>query len=471
MRRTKIVATLGPASRNEATVRALVEAGADAFRLNFSYDSHEEHTRAAELVRRASTDIGRPVALIQDLQGPKIRVGRLADGPYVLEAGAEVTVTTRAAAGSASLIPVSCRRLPREVKAGDPILLGDGEAELRVLSTTSDSELQARVVQGGPLKENQGLNLPGVPLNAQAITDKDITDLRLGLRLGVDFAALSFVRHAADIRRMKELVRSEGGRLPVIAKLEKQEAMANLDDILAEADAVMVARGDLGLELPPERVPLLQKEIIRKANERGKLVITATQMLESMLLSPRPTRAEASDVANAILDGTDVVMLSGETAVGRYPVQAVQMMARIAEETEPALVATSYAERARLTHAHAMSRAAVSLAHDVGASAVIVFTRSGHSARLVSNERPTVPLFAFTPDELVYRQLALWWGVAPILMPLPRNAEAMIARADEYLTAHGLLRPGDTVIAARWSPLRARGWSNFVKVHRLASTP
>ncbi|MFQ6020256.1 MAG: pyruvate kinase, partial [Dehalococcoidia bacterium] len=360
-------------------------------------------------------------------------------------------------------------RLPQEVRPGDRVFLGDGEVELKVVAI-GDGEIAAQVVEGGTLRENLGVHVPGARLSVAAITEKDVADLKFGLRLGVDYLALSFVRGAEDVQQLKEMLRERGVRLPVIAKLEKQEAIENLQEILAVADGVMVARGDLALEVSPERVPLLQKRIIREANQRGILAITATQMLESMVNRPRPTRAEASDVANAILDGTDAVMLSAETAAGRYPVQAVRMMARIAEtvEAQP-MPAHRGGERPGRGHARAMSRAACALAEDAGAAAIVVFTRSGYSAQLVSEERPTVPIFAFTSSEEVCRQLSLWWGVAPLLIEFPPTAEEMIARAEGYLLDRGLLKGGDTAVVARWSPLRARGWTNFVKIHRLGA--
>ncbi|MCH7835278.1 MAG: pyruvate kinase [Chloroflexi bacterium] len=466
-RRTKIIATTGPASRSESVTRSLIDAGVDAFRLNFSYGSHDKHTQAFELIRRLSHESGRPVAIVQDLQGPKIRVGKLVDGPLRLETGDETVLTTDSVTGDAAHVPVQYAALPRVVVAGDRILLGDGEVELRVTSATG-SEVRAIVIEGGALKENQGVHLPGAALSEEAITEKDLADLRLGVGLGVDYIALSFVRSGDDVRRLKQLIREQGARIPVIAKLEKREAIEALGDILAVADGVMIARGDLGLELGPEKVPLLQKRIIQQANERGILVITATQMLESMVDSSRPTRAEASDVANAILDGTDAVMLSAETAVGRYPTQAVRMMGRIAEEAEQG-AAGGHADQRRMSHAHAMSRAACELASDVHASAIVVFTRSGYSAYLVSKERPRVPIFAFTPSEAVSRQLALWWGVTPLLAEFTRSVEKMIPRTDRYLVEQGLLQKGDIIVVARWSPLRARGWTNFIQLYRLAT--
>ena len=449
-------------------MRSLIDAGVDAFRLNFSYGSHDEHAESFDLIRRLSRDAGRPVAIMQDLQGPKIRIGKLANGPYRLEPGEEMTFTTESVTGDAARVPVNYAALPQVVKAGDRILLGDGEAELRVESV-AQPEVRARVIEGGVLKENQGMHLPGVALRKEALSEKDVADLQLGVRLGVDYVALSFVRSGDDVRRLKELIKELGARIPVIAKLEKEEAIEALGDILAAADGVMVARGDLGLELGPEKVPLLQKRIIRDANRRGIPVITATQMLESMISSPRPTRAEASDVANAILDGTDAVMLSAETAVGRYPAQAVSMMARIAEEAESEPPAGGHAEGRRLSHAHAMSRAACELASDVHASAIVVFTRSGYSAHLVSKERPSIPIFAFTPGEAVSRQLALWWGVTPLVADFGPSVEEMIPHAGRYLVEQGLLQKGDVVVVARWSPLRAKVWTNFVQLYRLAS--
>jgi pyruvate kinase len=465
-RRTKILATLGPATHGEAGIRSLLEAGADAIRLNFSHGTHSEHEESARLVRMVAQGMGKAVSLVQDLQGSKIRVGSLKGGSLRLSAGMDTSLSTAGGVGDGDTIPIDYAPLPREVQPGDRILLGDGEVELEVLSTGGD-RVRVRVINEGILKANQGVHLPGVSLAVQSPTKKDVADLKFGLELGVDFVALSFVRSAKDIRRLKRAMRDSGREVPVIAKLEKREVLDTLDDIIAAADGVMVARGDLGLELELERVPLVQKEIIRKANERGTLVITATQMLESMIDSPRPTRAEASDVANAILDGTDAVMLSGETAIGRYPAEAVRMMGRIAAEAETASVSGGSVDSGRPSHAYAMSRAARGLAEDIGASAIIVFTRSGYSAELVSKERPRVPIFAFTPREDIFNRLALWWGVTPLLLSFPRTAEGMIEAADACLTSEGLMQAGDTAIVARWSSMKTRGWSNFVKIHRL----
>ncbi|MER3460526.1 MAG: pyruvate kinase, partial [candidate division GAL15 bacterium] len=333
-RRTKIVATVGPATAQPERIRALIETGVDVMRFNFSHGSREEHLRRIEFVRRFSAELGRPVAVLQDLQGPKIRVGGLRDHqPVVLEEGSEVVIGTEAEGGTAQRLSTTYPELTRAVREGDRILLSDGELELAVTAVEPQG-VRARVIRGGVLEEHKGINLPGVPLRAPALTDKDVDDLKFGLEVGVDFVALSFVRTAEDVARAREVMERVGRTVPVIAKLEKAEAVDHLEEILEAADGVMVARGDLGVELVPERVPILQKHIIRRANELGIPVITATQMLESMVDHPRPTRAEASDVANAILDGTDAVMLSAETAVGRYPVEAVRIMDRIAVEVE-----------------------------------------------------------------------------------------------------------------------------------------
>ncbi|MDR7386923.1 MAG: pyruvate kinase, partial [Armatimonadota bacterium] len=373
-RRTKIVATIGPATGEPDRLRALVEAGVDVMRFNFSHGTREEHRRWIQLVRRFSAELGRPVAILQDLQGPKIRVGELRDHrPVVLEEGSEVVIGAHTEGGTAQRLSVTYPELVREVRAGDRILLADGELELAVTSV-GPQEVRARVVRGGLLEEHKGINLPGVTLRAPALTDKDVEDLRFGLEAGVDFVALSFVRRAEDVVQARELMERLGRTVPLVAKLEKAEAVDHLEEIMQASDGVMVARGDLGVELAPERVPTLQKHIIRRANELGIPVITATQMLESMVDHPRPTRAEASDVANAILDGTDAVMLSAETAAGRYPLEAVRMMDRIAVEVEAASPQLYQAPRQhdrRLGIAEAVAAAACRLSHDLRAKAIV----------------------------------------------------------------------------------------------------
>ena len=467
--RTKIIATLGPASRNEGVVRALIEAGTNAFRLNFSFGLTEEHERAVALVRRLSREAGRHVAVIQDLQGPKIRIARMESGLVAVNAGEQVQLVAEDSQDRPGVIPVKYPDLPSVVSFGDRILIGDGEVELAVESVTG-SVVVALAKTGGTIKENRGVTLPDSSPDLPGMTEKDVQDLHDGLHMGVDYVAMSLVRDAEDVRRVKRLVRKERSRVPVIAKLERREAIDALDGILAEADGVMVARGDLGLHFPPEKLPLLQKKIIREANRRGMMVITATQMLESMTRSPRPTRAESTDVANAVLDGTDAVMLSAETAVGEYPVEAVRMMARIVVEAEQEAPA-SHLEMHRLAPAQSMARAAVRLAEDVQASAIVVFTRSGYSARLMSAARPRIPVLALTAADETARQLALLWGIIPVVTKIPRSMDDMLVRAEATLLREGLLRAGDTVVIARWSPRRGSRWVNFVKLHKIGGEP
>jgi pyruvate kinase len=464
-RRTKIVATIGPASRAIPMLRRLLAAGMDVARLNFSHGTREEHARTIRDLRALAREVGAPLAILQDLQGPKIRVGRLPE-PVRLTEGTEVVVTTRAAASSGR-IPVPFPGLPRVVRRGARILLRDGTMELVVLGIHRH-EVRCRVVRGGILGSHQGVNIPGMRLRAPSLTPKDAGDLRFGLRHGIDYVALSFVRRADDLRHARRVMRRLGRSVPIVAKLEKAEAIANLQEIVAEADAVMVARGDLGVELPPERVPLIQKQIIQVAIERGIPVITATQMLESMVRQERPTRAETSDVANAILDGTDAVMLSGETAAGRYPVEAVQVMDRIARAVEPGVRARANARRAyRPSVAHAVAAAAGALASDLGVSLILALTPSGRTAGLLSQIRAPVPVLACTEDGRVARALNLYWGVHALVTPFQRDTEAMMRFLDRELVSQELARPGAIVVVVGSMPIARRGRANFVQVHRL----
>ncbi len=467
-RRTKIVATLGPASEGDAVLRRLLSAGMDVARLNFSHGSRPEHGRTIRRLRQLAHEAGVPLAILQDLQGPKIRVGRLAQ-PIDLTEGAEVVLTTRRVLGGGTRIPIPFPRLPRIVRRGARILMKDGTIELEVLRIRAP-EIRCRVVRGGTLGEQQGVNLPGARIGGPALRPKDIADLRFGLRHGVDYVALSFVRSAADLRHARRVLRRIGRTVPLIAKLEKAEAIANLDGIIAEADGVMVARGDLGVELPPEGVPLLQKRIIRCANERGIPVITATQMLESMVHQERPTRAETSDVANAILDGTDAVMLSAETAAGDHPVESVQMMARIALAVE---AGTSFGGAppgpVRPDVLHAVGAAAQAIAGDLRVDQIVVLTTTGRSARLLSQLRPAAPVLACTEDERVARLLSLYWGVRALVLPFQRTTEAMIRVLDRDLVRRRLVRPGATLVVVGSVPLIARGRTNFVQVHRVGA--
>jgi len=466
-RRTKIVCTLGPATRSLEAIRALIRAGMDVARMNFSHGTHEEHARTAAWVRQAAEEAGRPIAILQDLSGPKIRTGLLRGRrPVTLVAGQTLRLTPEQMPGSSRRIAVSYPRLAQDVHKGGRILLSDGLIELRVRSTAG-GEVETQVINGGVLGEHKGVNLPGARLSIESLTPKDEEDLAFGVRLGVDYVAVSFVRQARDVRRVKALLAEMNARIPVIAKLEKPEAVRNLDAILAASDGVMVARGDLGVEMPLERVPLIQKEIIEKASAARIPVITATQMLESMTQNPRPTRAEASDVANAILDGTDAVMLSAETASGQYPIQAVETMARIARQADQKNEENHFRRRMqRPDIAETISESVVHAAHTLQAKAIVVFTRSGSTARLISKYRPPCPVYAFCHDESVAARAALYWGVVPIPMPLELDQDATIAQAESELLRRKQVSPGHVVAIAAGAPGQP-GQTNLMKLIRV----
>jgi pyruvate kinase len=475
VRQTKIVATVGPASDNEQTLERLIRAGVDVFRLNFSHGTHQEHSQAVRLIRRIAAREDCAVALLQDLQGPRLRTGSLVDGgPAILIPGQPLVLTTEEVPGTAERVSVNYAQLPRDVGPGDRLLIADGAFELRVDSTT-DTEVRTRVVRGGSLGERKGINAPGVHLTVTSPTEKDLQDLALGVSLGIDYVAISFVRDAREVEATREALDRLGApHVPVIAKLERGEAIVNLDDILRASDGVMVARGDLGVELGAEKVPMVQKAIIRKANQQRIPVITATQMLESMVASPHPTRAEASDVANAILDGTDAVMLSAETTLGRYPVEAVQTMDRIAREVESFGLRMDRhageidrASRSDLSLAHA----AASLAAEVDARAIVVFTADGHTARLLSTERPSVPIYAFTSNRSVYRRLALWHGVVPLRGDFQENTDGLIETMLAELRRRGYIRKGDDVVITRLSAGEQRHLTNFITIRTVTHGP
>src|SRR6266478_3104526 len=473
MRRTKIVCTIGPATSSEERLEQLMRAGMNVARLNFSHSTQQEHGLVIERIRAISARLGYAVAILQDLQGPKIRTGALQDGrPVTLVDGAQLTITTRDVVGDAQLISTTYKPLPQDVKVGDRILLDDGLLELRVLST-SETDVQCVVVHGGVLGEHKGINLPGVAISSPALTEKDRDDLLFGITHGVDYVALSFVRRPEDINEARQLIRryatqvygEEGSwDIPLIAKIEKPEAVEHLDQILEVTDGVMVARGDLGVEMALEKVPLIQKRIIARCNELGLPVITATQMLESMITNPRPTRAEANDVANSILDGTDAVMLSAETATGAYPIEAVPMMVRIALETEAGDLTARRPQCQHLTPAHAVSHAARALTEEASVQAIVVFTRSGTSAHLISKDRPRTPIIAYTPSEHVYRQLALWWGVWPYRIEMQETTEELIARVDQRLQDDDLISRGKHVVIMGGLPIASQARTNFVKL-------
>jgi pyruvate kinase len=424
--RAKIVATLGPASDHPEIIEAMIRAGVDVARLNFSHGTHGEHARRIGWVRAASERMGHAVAVLQDIQGPKMRIGPLYGGSVRLVEGAELTITTEQIMGSAERFSTTYLALAADVRPGDQLLLADGRITLSVL-VVGKTEVRCRVERGGVVGEHQGINAPEVEISAPAVTAKDEDDIEFGLAQGVDYVALSFVRHAADVERAREFIRSRGHSVPVIAKIEKMEAIDHLDEVLAASDGVMVARGDLGVEVGPERVPALQKLIVHRANVSGIPVIVATQMLETMIQEREPTRAEASDVANAVWDGADGLMLSGETAVGKHPVAVVEAMARIigaAEAAEGQIrrrppAGSQADERTPLDMARGISQAARSLAEDLEVRVIVGLTRTGRTAQLLSRNRPPVPIVALTPDDRVGRQLALWWGVLPLPVRLP----------------------------------------------------
>ncbi len=464
-RRAKIVATLGPATDADGMLEWLLLAGVDVVRLNFSHGTHMQHAERIRRVRAAASRLGQPVAIMQDLQGPKIRTGSLVNGgPVELQSGAEVRITTLPIEGTAERISTTYQALPRDCRPGDTLLLNDGRIRLTVLETV-DEEIRAQVVDGGPLGEHKGINLPGIAVSASALTEKDEEDLAFGLSQGVDYVALSFVREAADLHAARTFMTQRGASVPLIAKLEKPQAIAHLDAILAASDAVMVARGDLGVELAAEDVPPLQKTIIRKANRRGIPVITATQMLESMIQEPTPTRAEASDVANSVWDGTDAVMLSAETAAGVFPIQAVETMHRIVARAEAAAHREHLEDEHRRSHARAISHSARSLAEDLNVAAIAGFTRTGRTAHLLSRERPQVPIYAFTRNPEVYNRLALWWGVTPLMAQLAAHGEALIDQMEATLLARSAVAEGDLLVIVGALPFRQGVHTNFVKLH------
>jgi pyruvate kinase len=452
MRRAKIVATIGPASESEEKLRALMLAGMNVARVNMSHGEREHHGEVIARTRRVAADLRRPIAIMLDLSGPKIRTGKLRDGEAQLDDGATVRITTEEIVGDATRFSANYPLLAREVKAGDRVLISDGEIELEVISTT-DTEVVARVIHGGRLGEHKGINLPGAQVSIPSITEKDVADLRFGIARGVDLVAQSFVRTADDCLRARRLIEEFGGTARLIAKIEKPEAVADLTAILAAADGVMVARGDLAVETSTERVPVLQKQIIAEALLAEKQIITATQMLQSMIDNPRPTRAEASDVSNAVLDGSDAVMLSGETAVGKYPVEAVEMMDRIIRATEEmAQPASTHMRRTVFgqhsgSYGRAVAEAAAFAAEEAGCRLIVVITQSGHMARRIAALRPRQRIIALTPSEAALRQLAILWGVEPFLLEeCPPASDDLLKRADRALLEYRLAERDEAVV-------------------------
>ena len=466
MAKTKVVATLGPSTDSLDSIRQLIRGGVNVVRLNMSHGTSQEHGDRIQRVRQAAQEEGAQTAILMDLQGPKIRLGTFENGGCVLEQGGRFVLTAQPVAGTCERASCSYPELATDVQAGDRVLLADGALELRVRSSDG-IEVVCDVVRGGPISDHKGINLPGVHVSSPSLTKKDVADLRFGIENGIDLVALSFVRNRDDVLRLRIHLEDYDAKLPVVSKIEKPEAWANLDSILEESDGVMVARGDLGVELAPEKVPFIQKCIIRRARQLGKFVITATQMLESMIDRPYPTRAEVSDVANAIYDGTDAVMLSGETAAGRYPLEAARMMERIATEAEMSVHFRELARRENPTHADVVADAAYRAAQAVNAQAIVVFTATGSTARSVSRFRPPVPIYAFTPSETTARQLQVSFGARPVIAPDTSSTDEMLQQLDLMLLQNGCLKRGDTVVFVAGQPIGRPGTTNLMKLHRV----
>ncbi len=477
MRHTKIIATIGPATASEKDLLALMKEDVNVFRFNFSHGSSDGKRAVIKLIRKLADREGLIVALLGDLQGPKIRTGEMKNGALKLLSGTDVTITTSDVIGREGLIPTSYRNLPNDVKKGNRILIDDGSIELKV-KAVHDEDVLCRVVNGGTVGDHKGINLPGVAVSAPALTDKDLEDVAFCVREKLDFIALSFVRQASDIVHLKRYIKSLKSNIRIIAKIEKPEAISDFATILNVADGIMVARGDLGVEMNPEKVPLLQKDIIARCNRAGKPVITATQMLESMIHNPQPTRAETSDVANAILDGTDAVMLSGETAIGNYPHQTIRVINRVARDIERSSQRGNnspfQAERepgriAKTSATEAIGQAACRVAREVKAKAILAFTQTGNTATLVAKYRPPIPIYAVTPSLEVQRRMCLYSGVRALVVNFQGSTEAQIDEVEAAILASGVLPEASMVVITMGSPLSSPGTTNMLKIHQLAN--
>ncbi|MHC5700498.1 pyruvate kinase [Streptomyces tirandamycinicus] len=470
MRRAKIVCTLGPSTDSYEQIKALVEAGMDVARLNLSHGTCADHEERYRHVRKASDETGRSVGVLADLQGPKIRLGRFREGPVLLERGEQFTITVEPVEGDRDICGTTHAGLAEDVTPGERILVDDGRVSLEV-TAVDGPRVHTTVVEGGVISDHKGLNLPGVAVSVPALSGKDVEDLRWAIRTGADVIALSFVRSGRDIEDVHRVMDEEGRRLPVIAKIEKPQAVDDIDGIVAAFDGIMVARGDLGVEMPLERVPLVQKRAITLARRNAKPVIVATQMLDSMIDNSRPTRAEASDVANAVIDGTDAVMLSGETSVGKYPVETVRTMSRIVEAAEQELLAKGLPPLTESgkprTQGGSVARAAAEIGDFLGAGFLVAFTQSGDTVRRLSRYRSPIPLLAFTPDPATRSRLSLTWGVETFLGPRVDSTDAMVAQVDEELLRIGRCKRGDTVVITAGSPPGVAGSTNLVRVHHI----
>ncbi|AEG59628.1 pyruvate kinase [Desulforamulus ruminis] len=472
MRRTKIVCTIGPASESFEVLKEMMLAGMNVARLNFSHGTHEDHGRRLEAIRQAAREVGKNIAILLDTKGPEIRLKKFANPPVLLKPGQSFTLTTREVLGDDTIVSVTYMDLPKDVRPGSRVAVADGLIEMEV-EAVEGQDVHCRVINGGPLSNQKGVNLPGVNVNLPSITERDVEDIRFGIQQGVDFIAASFIRKASDVLAIRQIVEEVGADVAIIAKIESRQGVDNLAEIINVSDGIMVARGDLGVEIPAEEVPVLQKTMIQSCNIAGKPVITATQMLESMTQNPRPTRAEASDVANAIFDGSDAIMLSGETAAGKYPVQAVETMARIAQRAEQAVNFDALLETRgsalQRTVTDGISHAVCTIAKELGVSAIITATASGHTARMIAKYRPKVPIIAVTPKADVLRKLALAWGVEPLLIgPLTGTDEMISASVEVSLTA-GLISAGDLVVITAGVPVGVHGTTNMMKVHTVGT--
>jgi len=469
MKRAKCVCTIGPASGRADILSSMIRNGMDVARLNFAHGAHEEHKKYIKMIRQQSLALNKPVAVLQDLQGIKIRIGKVENGRIRLKTGSTVMLRKGKGLSTPACLYIDYPGLVRDLRKGDRVLIDDGLKLLRVTGRNKD-EVSARVIEGGEITDKKGVNLPDTELKLSSFTPKDRKDLDLGIRMGVDYVAVSFVRRAKDVQEVKDYIERKGAKIPVIAKIEKPEALDHIDAILSAADGIMIARGDLGVEMNTEDVPMIQKKLIRMANQAGKIVITATQMLESMTGHLRPTRAEVTDVANAVLDGSDALMLSAETSSGRYPRQAVKMMARIIRKTETSLaIKGAWAEQGtrKTDEPYAVADAAVRAAQDIKARAIVAFTHSGYTARLVSKFRPSVPILAFATNDRVQRRLSLYWGVTPLMMRPHRHTDDMISEVEKRLLEMGEVKKGDTVVIIASSPLSTSGRTNLMKLHRI----
>lgn len=473
MKKTKIVCTIGPASESEEVLKQLIENGLNVARLNFSHGNYEEHKKRIDTIKKIRDELDTPVAIMLDTKGPEIRLKKFKEGIVTLSDNDTFTLTTRDIEGDESIVSISYKGLPNDVKVGSRILIDDGLVELEVKEIVNGTDIVCHVMNGGTLKDHKGVNVPNTPINLPAITEKDINDIKFGIENDVDFIAASFIRKADDVLQIRKVLEDNGGEgIEIISKIESQEGVDNIDEIIEASDGIMVARGDLGVEIEPEKIPLLQKQIIKKCNIAGKPVITATQMLDSMIRNPRPTRAEVTDVANAILDGTDAIMLSGETAAGKYPVQSVKTMKNIAIRTETSIEYLDTLKKKRvldnnISTTNAISKATCTTAEDLNATAIITATSSGYTSKAISKFRPKPPIIAATTTEKVMRKLALVWGVYPVLSVKSENTDEVIDMSIHSSMLKGYVKEGDLIVITAGIPVGVSGTTNLLKVHTI----